>query len=625
MGTVAMVSVLTVTATGVVPPPVLASSAEARGSEPVVVERLPLPPTAPGLDAGACDNPTGCLDPGTAGIAEGPGYMWDARHVLLPIRFAGAPASPDPAHIYSGDQVIAVRTDGGSFTNGDPWKCITCGVPDIFGANRSGNGGIVVDHPQAFRDGKRALVGTNVLDCGPHSIVDDECTPDRTKIYPIAPYRPGAIMRELRLHPGDAHLGFSEPVMSGGVFADQFAVLARLTFHPQAQRYELSSVRYLVGRDLAHQGRMIDVDPVDSSRLRFGEPSAVIGEFRGFTNDGKSALGIGTFDSGNFDLFTTDLATAASRRWTHNPAYTDPADMSPDGRSMVYMDGRVNHRMNYSAALPGVPPLTDLVATGAVQFVYNNGDRRFFQPYLAHISDSDSPQPLTHAGQQLNACDDPSPGSGSICDPLWNGRADPTWSPDGTNIVYWQAMVQPPACGATQQTAPICPTSSEPGARPTRLMIARLTARTPQPIVQPAPFSDDIGWATAYSPGDPLPKRPEVPAGAYTLKGRASGSAQVLITAREGGTGIASVEVTYTDYSHDGTNIVNGTESATAAPYTWHSDLTLTGVHSGTRVTSEPSGFVIRPPGAANTRAAIEGTMTTVLDGVTYRSPETGQ
>jgi hypothetical protein len=183
--------------------------------EPVVIRGLPLPPTAPSEEVGACKNKTGCIDASDAGIGEGPSYTWDGRHVLLPIRFAGAPAAPDPASIYSGDQVIAIKTDGTTFKNGDAWKCVTCGVTDSFHANRQrpgpfGNGSVLVDHPQPMHDGKRALIGTNIMDCGAHQIVSEGCTPQETKIYPIVPHLQGAILRELRLHPDDVHIGFNQ-------------------------------------------------------------------------------------------------------------------------------------------------------------------------------------------------------------------------------------------------------------------------------------------------------------------------------------------------------------------------------------------------------------------------------
>lgn len=198
---------------------------------------------------------------------------------------------------------------------------------------------------------------------------------------------------------------------------------------------------------------------------------------------------------------------------------------------------------------------------GAVQFLYNNGNRRFFQPYLANNGGASAV-----ADRQLNACDDPTPGSGSICDPLWNGRADPTWSPDGTRIVYWQAMVEPPACGRGQRTASTCPQSTEPGGRKTRLMMAELTDRRPQVHQGPTSFRSEIPWAVRYEPGLPLPTRPSVRPGAYTLKGRMSGAARVVLAESADGRSIAQIDVTYTNFSDDGVNVIDGTESATSAP-----------------------------------------------------------
>src|SRR5204862_8353712 len=131
------------------------------------------------------------------------------------------------------------------------------------------------------------------------------------------------------------------------------------------------------------------------------------------------------------------------------------------------------HRMYFESAIPGLPALNDMASLGSVLAgVYNNGNRRFFEPYLIdRYGDRGS-----YHGQQLNACgpgDDPTPGSGSICDPLWNGRADPAWSPDGTNVVYWQALVTAPSCGGANP--PPCAASPEPGGRRTRLMIAKPT------------------------------------------------------------------------------------------------------------------------------------------------------
>lgn len=590
--------------------------------EHVAISELPLPPTAPSTAVGSCTNQTGCIDPSDHGIAEGPRYMWDGHHVLLPITFAGAPTAPDPRSIYSGDQVIAIKTDGTKFTNGDAWKCVTCGVKDAFKANRQpGKGDILVDHPQAMHDGSRALIGTNILDCGAHQIVADDCTPQEIKIYPIVPYRKGAFMRELRLHPDDVHLGFSDAILSGGTFVDEYGVFGRLEFDASANRYELRNVSFLLSRDSEKSGYPISLVPGRTDQLRTHAPAGVIGEFRGFTSDGKSVLGTGLLDSGNIDLFTTDLLTGLSRRVTRDPAYTDPAVTSPDAKWLVFMDGRVGHRMYFAGALPGVPPLVDLAAAGSIQYLYNNGYRRFFEPFVVSI-EGDSHQVGIHDGFQLNGGKD-----ANISDPLWNGRADPTWSPDGTNIVYWQALVTAPACGAGQSTAPSCPVSHEPGGRQTRLMLAHFTSRKPIAVTQVQAAKDEIPWGIPYKTGEALPRRTHLPSGTYKLTGQVSGEATVVITENSEKTGVAKVEVTYRDYSRDGLDIVNGTESATSAPYTWHEDLRLTGRHKGTRKTSEPTGFIVAPPTATSPsgRAAITGTLTTKIDSESYSSPSTRQ
>src|SRR5262249_19886258 len=77
----------------------------------------------------------------------------------------------------------------------------------------------------------------------------------------------------------------------------------------------------------------------------------------GVSRDGTSAIGIGTRNSWNTDLFATDLQTGRSTRLTRDPAYTDPMQTSPDDNWTAVMDGRVDHRMYLAAAMPGVPPL----------------------------------------------------------------------------------------------------------------------------------------------------------------------------------------------------------------------------------------------------------------------------
>jgi len=626
----------------------------AQEPETVVMEALPLPPTSPPDEAGACTvdvnpNRTGCLDATRAGIDGARSFTPDGTQVYVSARFSGAPEAPDPANIYNGAQLILVKTDGTTFPNGDGWRCVTCGVPAENQQLDTLNTLVTAEdntYPEAFFDGKRVKMGRRILDCSPYQITDPACTPEATHIYPIkSPFPTYRVMREIRLHPDNVHLGWNQLVLTSGVTgATQFGVFGRLEFNPSPEdgappRYELKNVSFLLSPELGKSGRFFSVGA--PGELIFEPPTGVIGEFRGFTPDGKSTIGIGTQDSFNYDIFATSLETGESTRLSRDPAYADPANISPDGKSIVILDGRVTEDTGYPGANPagsegrmyfasaglGVPPLLDLAIAEAIAGTYTTPSRgSFLQPVLI---DLEVPlrvdDPDIHDGQQLNIGGDPTAGSGSISDPLWLAGADPAWSPDSTAVVYYQRR------GCNPSPAE-CPPSTEPGGRESRLMIARLTDREPsQPLPPPKPVDDFIPWGTPYTFGEQLPpSRPVVPAGTYILMGE-SGSAEVVITDgpsrfREGDLEIVSVAVTYKNYSADGINFVDGTESGirgqsgAKSTFTWHSDLTFSGLHEGTRKTSEPGGFVVTLSslGAAG---EFSGNLTTTLDGLTFTSP----
>jgi hypothetical protein len=317
------------------------------------------------------------------------------------------------------------------------------------------------------------------------------------------------------------------------------------------------------------------------------------------------------------DLFKTNLATGESVRITRDPAYTDPMKASPDDSWNVVMDARQGGRHMYYAAMQGIPPLMDMVAISTMTCCYNNGNRRFFQPFLLDAYGDRG----NYHGQQLNAGSG-TPGSPS--DPDWNGRADPTWSPDGTNVVYWQALVTAPACGGADQQA--CPSSTEPGGRRTRLMIARLTSRKPITVAPPAPVPDIVPWAIAFRTGDPIPNRaPSAPAGTFKLPGKVSGSADVEIRYNPEGSGVSYVSARYSGFTNDGFHIIDGSESVErtgsglAARVVWHSDIRSSGLQNGTKVTGEPAGFT--PPGFGT---PAKGSLVTTIGGITYTAPQPG-
>ncbi len=595
--------------------------------EKIEVTELPLPPAAPSDSTGACTeeiNPsrTGCI-----GAAQSGSFLPDGRHVLVAVNFTGAPLAPNPASIYQGWNVILVKTDGGRFLNGDSWKCLTCGVP----AQNAIDTNPAWDYPQSFFDGKRSLAGTNIIDCSPFKLAEDQCTPDRIHIYPIRwnvhadGSGKGGSIRELRLHPDNLHLGFNAVSVAQGKF-DQFGCLSRLEFNPspktgepRAPRYELKHVTRLFQEGL--QNRVLSVDSQYPDQLKINRNGIEVGEFRGFSKDGREVFYVGyPFESSNIDIFAADLSTGKVRRLTDNPEYADPIDASPDNKWIVVEDTRGSGRQMFLAAMRGVPPITDLLTSGAVSSVRNNGERRFFQPYLLDWYGDRG----NYQGQQLNA-GDAKPGSAS--DPNWNAMADPRWSPDGTRVVYWQTEVTTPACGGSNPLP--CPLSTEPGGRRYRVMMAQFVNRRPVLIKPVAPISDVVPWGTPYVAGSVTPARTRIPEGTYTLKGVLSGSAKVTIEDVPDHSATLSVSVDYANFSDTRGNIINGTESVfqthpkpTTVALVWRSNLIQSGTTSAAKTTS-PDGFNLTIDILTNIFHAT-GTLTTTVNGKTYRQPKNG-
>ncbi|KAI6081107.1 saponin hydrolase precursor [Hypoxylon rubiginosum] len=589
--------------------------------EPIEIIELPLPPVASAVE-GSCTSGTGCILQ-HAGLVQGGSFLPDGNHVIARVNYTGAPAAPDPASVYTGDQIILVKADGSSFSNGSPFKCITCGVPQDSSQGKTE----ALDYPQAFRDGRRILAGTNIIDCGEFDLVSDECTPESTFIHPIRwntavdGSGEGGSIRELRLHPDNLHIGFNSFTYDAGKL-NQYAYTGRLALNsapttglPMAPRYDLTNVNVLSNNDTRNIPLIVDRD-----QIRINTDAITVGEFRGFSGSGKEATYIGyPRESSNIDVFAVDLATGDVRRLTSHPEYCDPIDISADDEWMAIMDTRGSNRQMFMAGMRNVPPLTDIISTTATSSTRNNGQRRFFQPYLLdHYGDRDD-----YYGQQVNAAGDGSPGS--INDPQWNGMADPRFSLDVTRLVYWQALVVSPACGGENPLP--CPNSTEPGGRTERLMVAHFTSRQPVPVTDIEPLSDTISWGTPYEPGTVPSRELFISGGVYTLYGTANGSAQVTIV--ENGDAIETVAVTYESYSDDGLTFLDGTENITVRNPTvtlnevdWYSDLTQRGQTNATKKTS-PDGFHLSIDVNTNIFNA-NGTLSTTVNGTLYTQPANG-
>ncbi|WP_329539064.1 TolB family protein [Streptomyces sp. NBC_01358] len=599
--------------------------------ERIKVEALPLPPTAPSEQPGACSrkvNPrgTGCIAAHWDALSAG-AFTPDGRHVTATVQFTGAPPAPDPASVFQGQQVVLIRTDGRRFPNGDPWRCITCGVP---AENRHGVPG-PFDQPQPFPDGRRAFLGQSVLDCGPFALTSSRCTPQHVRLYPIRWNNTadgsgnGGSMRELRMHPDGEHLGWSSVTTTGGRL-DQYSYIGRLEFNPAPAKGTPLVPRYDINRairlyDPAQTKQPVHADPKHPGKLVIDPRLQAVGELRGFSRDGREVTFIGhPNESANIDVFAADLRTGKVRRLTAHPEYTDPVTSSPDDRWIVALDTRGSDRQMFLAGMRGIPPVTDLLTTTAVSSVRNNQQRRFFQPFLIdRFGDRGE-----YAGQQLNAGDG-SPGSAS--DPNWNVRADPEWSPDGTSVVYAQRLVSAPSCGGVNPLK--CPESTEPGDRRTRLMIAHLVDRGPSPTRHVAPAPRNVPWGQVHQPGTAAPQRPYPAESTYALRGKAAGSATVEIKWNEQHTEVRTVSARYRNYSDDGRTFLNGTESVTRTNLSltnnrldWYSDLKQHGAVQAEKKTG-PDGFHLTIDLFTTTFHAT-GTLTTTVNGRTYQQPLNG-
>lgn len=591
--------------------------------ETIDVIELPLPPVSASRDVGACTaalNPhlTGCIARELTDKFQAGDFTPDGQNVIVTVTFVGAPAAPSSASIYEGVQLILIRTDGTNFSNGDPWKCLTCGVPTKNAKELDPQR----DYPHVFRSGDKAIWGHNILDCNGKQLASDACTPDDIHIYPI--YWSDGAPRELRIHPDDVHIGWSSFTNGAG----QFSYFGRLEFNahppgtgPAVPRYDLVDVDLLVD---PKRGAFITAD---GSELKLHPESIIIGELRGFSGSGDEILYLGApTESTNIDLYAVHIETGIVRRLTSHPDYADPIAFSADDQWFVTQDTRASERQMWMSGMRGIPPLIDIVAVAVAASTRNNGKRRFFQPILIDRHGDRG----SYYGQQVNGNGEKS--DGGINDPSWNGRADPAFSLDSTCIVYWQAIVTSPACGGINPLP--CPASTAQGRREYRVMLARLSDRQPS---LPAPVykvSSRIPWATPFPPGTDVPSLPTLKPGNYTLRGKVSGFAEVSLigdAVHPEPSSIKRVVANYTDFSDDGDHTINGLEDVELTVLfpnvwnqrlDWYSDIVQTGSSTGSKKTGA-RGLQLRIDVMKNILEA-NGTLTTTIDGVAYHQPANG-
>lgn len=426
--------------------------------------------------------------------------------------------------------------------DGTDLTCLTCGVAPE------------VDQPLLkpipFRDGKRVIVrvgNQSPVQAADHAIL--ECTPsvarcDRAELVPFVP--PAA----------------DDP----SVTQDQ----RELRPAPDNEHIGFSQVRSSTSGEatlvaiVGELRRTADAYEVDDARV-----ISTRGELKSFTPDGTGALvGIftpGPYETANPDVVRIDLATGRQHRVTSAADYDEPVEMAPDGRSYVVGSGRgsglfetVSQVRRPSLLGTTLDPLT------AYLFAAHRGD--LLEGWVVPVG----AEAKGRLGQRLAAAD-----SG------YDGRAIYNWRPDGTAITYWEGKGN----------------GFDPNPTDTRLVVAELVDR--EPASAPAvPTVATSSWAPALD--GLVPPAIEPP---RSRDGKASGSVTVTVTAAERG---ETVEVRYTDFSDDGSWVIDGTERAERTGQRTHytADLTLSGDHEG----------YLRAD-AVISAGAIEGLITSSVDG----------
>jgi len=583
------------------------------------ITQLTLPPAINTTATGACTasiNPrrTGCIYYQENYDFQSGDFTPDGKHVVVSVNFTGAPASPDPASIYSGAQVILISADGTNFPNGDAWKCMSCAVP----AENKQSLDPVIDYPHVFRGGTKILWGHNILDCNGELLAGPSCTPNRTNIYPI--FWPvstnataaGGSPREMRLHPDDVHILWSSLSSNG-----QSTYTGKLQFNAEPTNGSLRVPRYdLVNVNILARANSTPAIYAEGDELKINPNPLSLGELRGWSGTGDEILYLGpNVEANNVDLYAIHVVTGVRRRLTSHPEYVDPVVSSADNENYLIMDTRGSNRQMWMAGMRGIPPVIDMVVTLLAVSTRNNGPRRFFQPILLDYYGDRSD--VGYYGQRINTAGDLE--DGSVNDANWNGRADGGFSLDGTKIVYWQALVTAPSCGGVNPLP--CPISTAEGGANYRVMLAKRIGRAP---TKPAPvfeIPDIIPWATPFPPGATIPVEETLAPGHYTLYGKAHGSADVVL-------GQSSVSVRYSNFSDDYRHILDGYENATSSVsppnyflvhVDWFSDIIQTGAVFGTKKTS-PGGFHAEIDAMINIFSA-NGSLTTTLDGVEHLQP----
>jgi hypothetical protein len=125
------------------------------------------------------------------------------QHVIANAEFVSAPAHPGPRSIYDGKQLILIKADQITFSNGDLWKCLSCGVPTDYAQQLWPE----KDYPHELPKWNKDNLETQYRRLRERAIAQQHLHGRvRTR---LSIYWPGnhSTPREMRIRPDDTHVG----------------------------------------------------------------------------------------------------------------------------------------------------------------------------------------------------------------------------------------------------------------------------------------------------------------------------------------------------------------------------------------------------------------------------------
>jgi hypothetical protein len=412
-----------------------------------------------------------------------------------------------------------------------------------------------------FPDGRRILVRIGVqsaVTAAGHGVV--ECSPSvlrcrDAKVVPIsAPAEDdpnvAESQREFRISPDGRHVALTQIRTNRDGELDGVAIVGALV--RGSRSYRVADARVV----------------------------ATAGELKNFTPDGRGVLVArynGAAEAGNPDVVRIDLLTGRETRVTYWPDWEEDIDIAAQryrGRSwMVVGSARGSGLLETVAQIRR--PLAITPAISGLPFrLFTLKQAEIAEPWLNSLSG----ERHGRMGQPLV----PGAVAGG-----WNSRANFSWKPDGTAIVYWQRGVED-----TEKT---------------RVVVSRLPKRRPSksPRVRPIRTPRWAPRLLGY-----FPPQPPAPA---SRRGTVSGRMVVELSAAPAGSGYRSfIRVRYRKFADYRGFVIDGVESGYydvpgffGGDSLYSADLTVSGHHHG----------FLRASDVAINAGSIEGTIESRLDG----------